>query len=704
MADTEDSARGANEPARYLLGLDTGGTYTDAVLIEDTRLAAGPAAVVAKAKALTTPQDLACGIGAAVTAVTAPDAAADRPDGIAPERIALVSLSTTLATNALVEGRGGRVGLVMIGFDFADFKRAGLAEALGNDPLILLAGGHDALGAEKATLDLNALAREVADLEVDGFAICSHFAVRNAAHELRAREAIRAATDRPVTCSHELSPHVGGPRRALTALLNARLIGMIAGLIDAAGRLLESRGITAPLMIVRGDGALVSAGFARTRPVETILSGPAASLVGASFLTGLADAVVSDIGGTTTDIAVMSEGRPRLDPAGATVGGWRTMVEAVAVTTHGLGGDSEVALDETGGASRLTLGPRRVVPVALFAHEAPELVHATLDRQLGREVPDELDGRFLLPMPGAHARHGLGRPETALLAALGCGPAAADTMLRSRVQRASLHRLVSRGLVTVAGLTPSDAAHVLGRHSGWDREAAVKAVRLMARRRTSTGRPLAGSAEILAERILAGLVRRSAELVLDVAFARDGWREATPSQNPIARAALDGHKGLVRPRVELTVPLIGLGAPAAAYYPGVALLLSTTDATPLHADVANAIGAVIGHVRIERTATVTCPAEGRYRLHLATGIEEHRSFEAARAAGERALAEAVRKSATEAGAAEAELAFSLDLREAEVEGRRMLVEARITAVATGRPRLSVPPETASGLPSGFTGI
>ncbi|WP_447414943.1 hydantoinase/oxoprolinase family protein, partial [Clostridium perfringens] len=91
---------------------------------------------------------------------------------------------------------------------------------------------------------------------------------------------------------------------------------------------LEKRGIAAPLMMVRGDGTLVTTKFARARPIETILSGPAASLVGARYLTDLDDAVISDIGGTTTDIAVLEAGRLRLDPEGATVGGQRTMVEA----------------------------------------------------------------------------------------------------------------------------------------------------------------------------------------------------------------------------------------------------------------------------------------------------------------------------------------------------------------------------------------
>src|SRR5690606_9372711 len=146
-------------------------------------------------------------------------------------------------------------------------------------------------------------------------------------------ELVRTRTGLPVTASHELSANLGGPRRSLTTLLNSRLIPMIERLVAATESFLPRRGIPAPLMVVRRDGARVSADFARARPIETILSGPAASLVGARHLTGLDDALVSDIGGTTTDVAVLDRGRPRLDPEGALVGGHRTMVEAVAMRT-----------------------------------------------------------------------------------------------------------------------------------------------------------------------------------------------------------------------------------------------------------------------------------------------------------------------------------------------------------------------------------
>ena len=153
---------------------------------------------------------------------------------------------------------------------------------------------------------------------------------------------MKELTGKPVSASHQLSAKLNGPKRALTALLNARLIGMIDRLIHRASEQLQILGIQAPLMVVRGDGALISQDQAREKPIETILSGPAASIVGARWLTGALDALVSDIGGTTTDVAVLKKGCPAIDPVGAQVGPYRTMVEAVAMRTTGLGGDSEV--------------------------------------------------------------------------------------------------------------------------------------------------------------------------------------------------------------------------------------------------------------------------------------------------------------------------------------------------------------------------
>src|SRR3981189_213046 len=152
------------------------------------------------------------------------------------------------------------------------------------------------------------MTRSVAEHEarVEAFAAAANFSVRNPSHELRARRIIRAMTAKPVTCAHELSSKLDAPRRALNAALNARLTPRIRHLIEALSRVLAEEWRGAPLMTVKGGGSLMKAEIALEYPVETILSGPAASVVGAGFLTGLEDFVVAAMGGTTPDAPVAS--------------------------------------------------------------------------------------------------------------------------------------------------------------------------------------------------------------------------------------------------------------------------------------------------------------------------------------------------------------------------------------------------------------
>jgi N-methylhydantoinase A/oxoprolinase/acetone carboxylase beta subunit len=667
------------KPASPLfLGIDTGGTYTDAVLWSEA------AGVAAKAKALTTRHDLAVGISGAVDAVL-------EKASVDPAAVKLVSMSTTLATNALVEGQGGRVALVMIGFGEADLARDGLRAALGADPVIFCPGGHDVHGnAHPLHLDHLEAALPELGKSVSGFAVCAYFAVRNPAHEIAARDLIRERTGLPVTASHELSAKLGGPRRALTTLLNARLISMIDRLVAATEGFLSARGIAAPLMVVRGDGALVSAGFARGRPIETILSGPAASLVGARHMTRLDNAVVSDIGGTTTDVAVLDHGRLRLDPEGATVGGFRTMVEAVAMRTFGLGGDSEVALQDGGLDPRILLGPRRLVPLALAGMVHGTAIASELQRQLRAPNAGRMDGRFAFRtgVPDRLAA-GLSGPEAKLYDLIGHVPLALDTLLTSTAQNATLNRLVSRGLVHISGFTPSDAAHTLGKQANWHAATARLGAELFARKRDGRGQPIAPSPEVLAERVLTALTRYSAEVILETAFAEDGLDGAATVAHALVQRAVDATHGIARLTVALDRPVIGLGASAPLHYAALPPLIGNRCVVPDDTDVANALGAVVGQVRVTAEARVSQPKEGLFRVSAGDMVRDFMNEQAAIEAAEAEVRQIASIRAKAAGTDEAEIELTRDLRAATVEGQRTFVEAHIVAVASGRPRIAV---------------
>src|SRR6185437_10808280 len=283
--------------------------------------------------------------------------------------------------------------------------------------------------------------------------------------------------------------------------------------------------------------------------------------------TGLDNAVVSDIGGTTTDVAVLDHGRPRLDPEGATVGGFRTMVEAVAMRTFGLGGDSEVGLEDGGLAPRITLGPRRVVPLALAAVDHGEAVLGQLERQLRAPNPGRMDGRFAM-RTGVPERlaSGLTGPEAKLYEAIGPVPLPLDKLLTSTAQTATLNRLVGRGLVHVVGFTPSDAAHTLGRQTNWNVAAARLGAEIFARKRDGRGQPIGETPEALAERVLLAVTRNSAEAILETAFAEDGLDGAATVAHALVQRAVDGHGGIARFAVALDRPVIGLGASAPLHY------------------------------------------------------------------------------------------------------------------------------------------
>ena len=662
-----------------LLGIDTGGTYTDAVLFDDKQNK-----VIAKAKSLTTRHDLAIGISGAVTRVI--DAAK-----IDATIIELVSLSTTLATNALVEGQQRRIGLVMIGFSESDIQRQGLASALGADPMVRIAGGHQVTGDEVAPLDLAALDQwlDGPGKTVTGYAVGGYFSTRNPDHEIRVRDHIRARTNLPVTCSHELTSQLDGPRRALTCVLNARLIPLIDGLISATTRFLETHQIKAPVMVVRGDGALIAADVARERPIETILSGPAATLVGAAFMTGSQDALVSDIGGTTTDIAVMKNGAPRLDPLGARVGPYQTMVQAVAMRTIGLGGDSQVRLHEEGMRVTLELGPRRAMPVSLLAIEHRNMVHAALEKQMRAEVARPSDARFVVPMPVSDAaRAGLSSAEAALLDKIGNRPQAVEDLVETRTENGVLNRLVINGLVLISSLTPSDAAHVLGLHDVWDQEAARQAATLITRRRGAKGEVLFETPEAVAEAIIARLVRRSGEALMDVALHEDGFTFDHPSQHPLMIAALEKKSGVSAIRFDFNLPIVGVGASAPTYYPMVGDLLDSQVVLPEHADVANALGAVVGHVRISGETVILSPGPGRFRVHGPASAHDFIDLEAAAVAAISGLKADLAQRAEAAGADDIDIALDRKDVTAFADGQEIFVESRIMAVATGRPRLA----------------
>lgn len=682
------------------LGLDTGGTFTDAVLLLDGRR------VIASAKALTTPWNLAIGISNAIRAVL--DLL---PARTSPADVGLVSVSTTLATNAVVENRFSPVCTLLIGFDDAMVERSGLQRRSSAGMVVRVQGGHIATGEEAADLDEAAVTRAVVEhgARVEAFAVAANFSVRNPAHELRARKLIRALTPKPVTCAHELSSKLDAPRRALTAALNARLTPQIRHLIEALAHVLAEESIIAPLMIVKGDGSLMKAEIALEYPVETILSGPAASVVGAGFLTGLEDFVVSDMGGTTTDIAVVSGGRPIISGEGALVGVWRTMVEAVDVRTIGLGGDSEVHFDRE---LRLRIGPRKAMPLSLLAQSFPGAL-AQLRSTAALERLPEHPTQFAFRNPGRALTEHWSAPDRRVWDGLDLEPRPVSSVVRLGTSLEALRRLADAGLVTLAAFTPSDAMHVLDRQHGWCREAAECGARILAtEERNARAARAAVSPQAICERTCEHVVRETGRALLAAALAQDPGLEAHGRGwgtlgDRLIEEVVSGRRfsKLLQATFALARPLIAIGAPVGAYYPEVARRLGAPLTIPEHAAVCNAVGAVAGVVSQTIEILVNQPTFKVFRVHDPAGSQDYPDPAPALEHAQRVSRELALAAARRAGAADPHVETSVTEKLAHVEpGEDYLAEAVARSTATGRPLVGHSSTSDKGAPIGICAI
>jgi N-methylhydantoinase A/oxoprolinase/acetone carboxylase beta subunit len=675
------------------LGIDTGGTYTDAALVDH-----GTGRVLATAKALTTRRDLSIGIGEAI------DAVFGQQNAPTPATVNLVALSTTLATNAIVEGQGSPICLILIGYDADLIEQYGFEDDLVTDDVVYIAGGHDIHGDEATPLDESGLRKVILSRrdQVEAFAISGYFGVRNPAHELRTRELIQELTNGsgsragedtglPVTCGHDLTTRLNSVRRATTVALNARLVPLLRELIGTLRDTLAERAIVAPLMVVKGDGSLVRAEWAMRRPIETILSGPAASAVGAWQLAQQADNPVDDgalwvvdVGGTTTDIAGLRNGRPRLNREGAQVGRWRTMVEAVDVHTVGLGGDSHVRFTPD---RQLAIGPQRVVPLSLLAREHPEILRE-LREQTTVPPREEVAAQFLI------TRREPDRPvsedETAILQRLAQGPASLSCLVReSRYGALVLRRveqLVAERLVLRAGFTPTDALHSQSQLDLWNAEAAQLGAQVLA----AQGRC---SVEELCRTTVEGVSRRAATALVSKVLGDEAqlpnWEDEPTAALLLERALNDGHGSDLAYALTLRQPVVAIGAPVEAYMPRVAERLHTRLMIPPHAEVANAVGAVAGGV-IQRQRVLITPLESgeTLRLHLPEGVEDFADLETTVAFAQRQMHTWMEALARQAGAAQVEVQMTRHDRTVDVQmgwGNELYLGTELMFTAVGRP-------------------
>jgi N-methylhydantoinase A len=346
-----------------IIGLDVGGTHTDVVLLDEKGLQK-------EVKVPTDAADLFNSVLSGLTAITA---------DIDPTAIERIVLSTTLTTNAIVQHKMPPVGMIVSsgpGID-PEFYRT-------NSHYFAVAGSIDHRGREVEPIDAAEIQQIVADLQKEDIryiGVVGKFSVRNPCHELEISRILNDSFEK-VFMGHRVSGNLNFGRRIATAFLNASVYPLHKEFFQAVQQSLEARGLKLPLRLLKADGGNMNFNTSIEYPAQTILSGPAASAMGATaFGSEAEDTLVMDIGGTTTDMAVLIKKAPVLDPVGIKLGDYKTLIRSLETLSIGLGGDSAVKVID----GNLTVGPERLGPAMAYGGPAPTPTDALC---LLEDIPD----------------------------------------------------------------------------------------------------------------------------------------------------------------------------------------------------------------------------------------------------------------------------------------------------------------------------
>ncbi len=598
--ETASGTSQGNRPRGMGIGIDAGGTYTDAVLFDFDRNT-----VIEKNKALTTHWDYSHGIRQALEGLQAD----------LSRKARLVAVSTTLATNAIVEHRGQRVALLVM-------PPCGWSELDGfqHKPLSIIQGQMTIEGIEQQPIvpdEVRNVARELMQKEgVTAFAVGGYAAHINPTHELQVKELIRESTGCICTCSHELSNSLHYRIRAETAALNARIIPCLEELLQRVSGTLKAAGIHAPVMVVRSDGSFMNLAAAIERPLETMLSGPAASVRGAGWLGDIRDGMIVDIGGTTTDTAILQDGQVAMNPEGASIGGWQTHIQALDLQTAGLGGDSCIRMQK----GVITLGPDRVIPLAwLVAHAAGGKQAIERLAAHAAEAPMLPDDWLFLLRAQKEAPAGLTQRELQTLSALEEQPLTPQRLASAidvpHHRLLPLKHLLELQLVAYSGFTPTDALHVLGMFTQWDQQAVLKAACSIA----GTAQEAQFWAQSILKTFQEQLAREMARMALHESLPASFFLQ--PNADDLLAHLVQSEKAPdPKPQLHIHIPwpVIGIGAPAEVFTPNAGKILNAEVKVPPYADVANAVGAIIGDISIRHTLRIATNERGSFRISGAT--------------------------------------------------------------------------------------
>ncbi|MBN2109931.1 MAG: hydantoinase/oxoprolinase family protein, partial [Methanosarcinaceae archaeon] len=369
---------------------------------------------------------------------------------------------------------------------------------------------------------------------------------------------------------------LGAYERAVTAVLNAQLIPITYHFVNSVLKDIKSRGIEARMLMLKCDGSVYNIEDALEKPIETIFSGPAASLLGASYLSKIETCAVIDVGGTSTDVSMLYKGVPEISSSGAVVGGWKTRVKAMRMETSATGGDSHVwVMDE-----RINIGPRRVIPLCVAASIYPGLNNKLRhSRIISRDQQDEnyQSTKFFIAIASDAA--GLSAQEKEILSVAGEEPVSINELAQSLKRDPSseaLDSLINKRLLQAIGFTPTDALHVLGLYNEWDSTAAeIGAIDLSRYMRTGKQEFCMSVRERVAKNIAADLM----SFIL-------------PHHPP--EVIEDLLSGIYPVKFKVEIPVVLLGGPVKTYADVLRMIIDAEVIVPEFAEVGNAVGALAG--------------------------------------------------------------------------------------------------------------
>ncbi|MCF8231666.1 MAG: hydantoinase/oxoprolinase family protein [Bacteroidales bacterium] len=656
---------------RYVIGIDTGGTFTDGVLLDYSSRR-----VVSSAKTLTTRKDLKQGVIRVLQKLNIQE----------DYSIKLVGISSTLATNSIAEGKARKVGLVLLGYNQKLIENYGLRDNLSTEDIAFFSGGHNAQGVEMAPVDEEGIRQWVKDNQskVDAIAVSSYFSPMNPEHELKALDIIQKESDLPLVMGHQLSTKLDSIKRAATASINASLVAVMQDFIQSVRHSLKELSIEAPLMIVRGDGTLMPYNEAVYKPVETVLSGPAASAIGGIFLSGKKESLVIDMGSTTTDMALVENSRVVVSEEGARVGETETAVEAARIRTVSIGCDSRISFDKK---NELQVGPERVRALSQMAITHPKV--AAEIRKLKNDPSayrneHDLEYWYLHRSPDDSVLEILDASQRKMFDRLKEPTKLSILMEEFGVYHPShlnLHDFIRQGYIECASLNPSDLLHVRDDMDLWDKEVAEIATGFIAdeyglKKKALIDKAFTRIVDIIVE-----------EMLIYLACQQSGIRNMPSSIDGqwgkwMLREILNSDNDYLSVELKSRFPVIGTGAPARHFLNEVVRCFHNRLIIPEFSEVANAVGAVSGSITEVREALVFIRESEdsyTYQVKYNGSFENFDTYEEACEHAENISHEKARDAAVEAGS-------STPYVETQKKTEGSLT--RFVSRAIGNPRLS----------------